>query len=50
MVHMRAGDVLAQRGTIHNRVNRGTNRCVIVFVLVAAKPVERAGMILGATN
>jgi quercetin dioxygenase-like cupin family protein len=41
-VHLRQGDALVQRGTIHNWVNRGTQPCVIAFVLVAAKPVLRA--------
>jgi mannose-6-phosphate isomerase-like protein (cupin superfamily) len=50
MVHLRAGDVLVQRGTVHNWINRGTVPCVIAFVLVAAKPVERAGKLLHATN
>jgi quercetin dioxygenase-like cupin family protein len=49
-VHLREGDVLVQRGTIHNWVNRGTAPCVIAFVLIAAKPVERAGMRLGASG
>jgi quercetin dioxygenase-like cupin family protein len=49
-VHLKAGDVLVQRGTIHNWNNRGTEPCVIAFVLVAAKPVERAGKLLTATN
>ena len=49
-VHLRAGDVLVQRGTIHNWVNRGSKPCLIAFVLVAAKPVERAGKTLGAVN
>lgn len=50
VVHLRAGDVLVQRGTIHNWINRGEEPCVIAFVLVAAKPVERAGKVLGATG
>jgi quercetin dioxygenase-like cupin family protein len=37
-VHLKQGDVLVQRGTIHNWVNRGTQPCVIAFVLVAALP------------
>jgi quercetin dioxygenase-like cupin family protein len=41
-VHLRQGDVLVQRGTIHNWVNRGTRPCVIAFVLVAARPVLNA--------
>jgi len=49
-VHLKAGDVLVQRGTIHNWINRGTIPCVVAFVLVAAKPVERAGKALGAVN
>jgi quercetin dioxygenase-like cupin family protein len=48
-VHLRQGDVLVQRGTIHNWVNRGTAPCTLAFVLIAAAPVERAGRRLGAT-
>src|SRR5204862_7384898 len=47
-VHLRAGDVLVQRETLDNWVNRGTQPCVIAFVLVAAKPVERDGKALRA--
>jgi len=47
-VRLRAGDVLVQRGTVHNWVNRGAEPCVIAFVLVAAKPVERNGRKLNA--
>ena len=36
LVHLRAGDVLVQRGTIHNWVNQGTEPCVIAFVLISA--------------
>jgi quercetin dioxygenase-like cupin family protein len=49
-VHLRQGDVLVQRGTIHNWVNRGTGPCIIAFVLVAARPVERAGRVLAAVG
>jgi quercetin dioxygenase-like cupin family protein len=49
-VHLKAGDVLVQRGTIHNWVNRGDEACVIAFVLIAADPVRRAGAVLGATG
>jgi mannose-6-phosphate isomerase-like protein (cupin superfamily) len=42
-VHLKAGDVLVQRGTIHNWVNRGTVPCVIAFVLIAAKSVTVGG-------
>ena len=47
-VHLKAGDVLVQRGTIHNWVNRGTEPCVIAFVLIAAKPAEVGGKVLSA--
>ena len=47
-VHLKAGDVLVQRGTIHNWVNRGSVPCVIAFVLIAAHPVVRDGKTLDA--
>jgi quercetin dioxygenase-like cupin family protein len=49
-VHLEAGDVIVQRGTIHNWVNKGAEPCVIAFVLIAAHPVERAGRVLDATG
>jgi quercetin dioxygenase-like cupin family protein len=48
VVHLKAGDVLVQRGTIHNWLNRGTVPCVIAFVLIDAKPVEVGGKVLHA--
>ena len=48
VVHLKAGDVLVQRGTIHNWINRGTQPCVIAFVLIDAKPVEVGGKLLTA--
>jgi mannose-6-phosphate isomerase-like protein (cupin superfamily) len=47
-VHLKAGDVLVQRGTIHNWVNKGKVPCVIAFTLVAAKPVSAGGKTLPA--
>ena len=35
-VHLHAGDVLVQRGTNHAWINRGTEPCVAIFVLVDA--------------
>ena len=49
-VHLKAGDLLVQRGTIHNWVNKGTTPCVIAFVLVAAKPVTAGGKVLSAVG
>jgi quercetin dioxygenase-like cupin family protein len=46
--HLKAGDVLVQRGTIHNWVNKGTAPCVIAFTLVAAKPASAGGKALAA--
>jgi quercetin dioxygenase-like cupin family protein len=39
-VHLRAGDVLVQRGTIHNWINRSDQTCRIAFVLIAAQPIK----------
>ena len=47
-VHLKAGDVLVQRGTIHNWINKGTMPCVIAFTLVSAKPVVADGKALTA--
>jgi quercetin dioxygenase-like cupin family protein len=48
VVHLRAGDVLVQRGTIHNWVNNGSEACVIAFVLIDASPVAVGGRVLHA--
>jgi mannose-6-phosphate isomerase-like protein (cupin superfamily) len=48
VVHLKAGDVLVQRGTIHNWVNRGRESCTIAFVLIDARPVEIGGKVLYA--
>jgi len=45
-VHLEAGDVMVQRGTIHNWVNRGSAPCVLAVVLIDAKPVEAGGEVL----
>jgi quercetin dioxygenase-like cupin family protein len=39
-VSLHATDVLVQRGTIHNWVNRGTEPCTIAFVLIDAIPIS----------
>jgi quercetin dioxygenase-like cupin family protein len=48
ITHLTAGDVVVQRGTVHNWINRGPEPCVIAFVLIAAKPVEAGGKVLAA--
>src|ERR1043166_391752 len=50
VVHLKAGDVLVQRGTIHNWINRGTQPCVIAFILIDAKPVAIDGKVLNAVG
>jgi quercetin dioxygenase-like cupin family protein len=43
-VTLQTGDVLVQRGTVHNWVNRGTEPCTIAFVLIDALPISMDGM------
>jgi mannose-6-phosphate isomerase-like protein (cupin superfamily) len=46
VVHLEAGDVMVQRGTIHNWVNNGSEPCVIAFVLIDAAPAQAGGKTL----
>ncbi|MDP1965194.1 MAG: cupin domain-containing protein [Reyranella sp.] len=48
VVTLRAGDVLVQRGTIHDWINRSDKPCVIAFILIDARPVEHSGKVLAA--
>ena len=48
MAKLQAGDLLVQRGTIHNWVNRGKVDCVIAFVLISGHPVRVADKPLDA--
>lgn len=41
-VHLKPGDCVVQRGTMHAWRNRSDSRCVMSFVLIAASPDERA--------
>ena len=47
-VHLRAGDVFVQRGTMHNWINRGTQPCVLAVILIDARSVEVGGKTLPA--
>jgi quercetin dioxygenase-like cupin family protein len=40
-VALKAGDVVVQRGTIHNWINRSDGDCTIAFIRVGAKPVAK---------
>ena len=50
LIHLKAGDVLVQRGTIHNWINTGTKSCIIAFALIDAKPVSVGGKTLNAAG
>ncbi len=50
IIHLKAGDIMVQRGTIHNWVNRGTVPCVLAVVLLDAKSVEVGGKVLSAVG
>ena len=43
VVHMKPGDTIVQRGTIHTWVNHGKVPAVTAFILIDAKPVEVDG-------
>lgn len=42
-VHLKAGDVVVQRGTVHNWIHRGTEPVVIAYVLTGARAPVRNG-------
>jgi quercetin dioxygenase-like cupin family protein len=42
-VHLKAGDVVIQRGTLHNWENRGTEPCLMAFILLATEGGESTG-------
>ena len=50
VVHLKAGDVMVQRGTIHNWVNKGTEPCQLAVILIDAKSVEAGGKTLSAVG
>ena len=50
VVHLKAGDVMVQRGTIHNWINNGSGPCLIAFALIDAKPVTAGGKVLNAVG
>jgi len=46
VVHLKPGDVVVQRGTIHAWFNKGTVPAVFAFILIDAKPAELNGELL----
>jgi quercetin dioxygenase-like cupin family protein len=49
-VHLKAGDVVIQRGTNHAWVNRGTEPARIAFVLIDAKPLGLGHPVTGTSS
>jgi len=43
VVHMKAGDIVVQRGTMHAWVNNGSVPAVFAFILIDAAPAEVGG-------
>jgi quercetin dioxygenase-like cupin family protein len=43
VAHLKPGDVVVQRGTMHAWVNNGTAPCVFAFILIDAEPATVAG-------
>jgi quercetin dioxygenase-like cupin family protein len=51
VVHLKAGDVMVQRGTIHNWINKGKESCILAVILIDAKPVTAGnGKVLNAVG
>jgi quercetin dioxygenase-like cupin family protein len=46
VVHLKAGDVVVQRGTIHAWINTGTGPCKFAFILIDADPAQAGGQTL----
>jgi quercetin dioxygenase-like cupin family protein len=42
-VHLKPGNVVIQRGTIHNWQNRGTEPCIVAFILLATEGAKASG-------
>ena len=49
-VHLRAGDVMVQRGTNHAWVNRGSAPARLAFVLIDAKPLGIGHPVVGGAS
>jgi quercetin dioxygenase-like cupin family protein len=46
VLHLKPGDVVVQRGTMHAWVNHGPGPCVFAFVLIDARPAIAGGQAL----
>jgi len=50
VVHIKAGDVMVQRGTNHAWANRSSKRARVAFVLIDATPLGIGHPVTGAAN
>jgi quercetin dioxygenase-like cupin family protein len=46
VLHLKARDVVVQRGTMHAWVNHGPEPCVFAFILIDAEPASAGGEML----
>jgi uncharacterized cupin superfamily protein len=46
VVHLKAGDVVVQRGTMHTWINKGAVPAVFAFILIDAHPAQAGGEVL----
>ena len=42
-VLLKAGDIVVQRGTMHNWINRGPEPCIVAFILIATEGGQSTG-------
>lgn len=49
-VKLNTGDLLVQRGTVHNWMNNSTEPCLIAYILIGANSVMINGIALPATG
>jgi quercetin dioxygenase-like cupin family protein len=49
-VHLKTGEVMVQRGTVHNWINRGTESCILAVILIHAQSVVAGGQTLAPFN
>jgi hypothetical protein len=49
-VHLKAGDVMVQRGTNHAWVNRSDKKARVAFVLIDAEPLGIGHPVIGESS
>ncbi|HEU0074310.1 MAG TPA: cupin domain-containing protein [Dehalococcoidia bacterium] len=48
-VHLKAGDVVVQRGSIHTWINTGSETCILAASIIDAEPAKAGSKVLEAT-